>query len=264
MKISVIMPVFNEEQFIEQCLNALIKQTLKPSQIIVVDDGSTDKSADIAAKFGVQLIRLPVEKESMIERLPYVIGTGTKRLNDFDYLAILDTDTILEPQYYHKLVQKFQEDSKLGIAGGNLIGEGISSDLMLGLVPYVYGCNRLYSKQCWLKINNGKIMKPVPVWDFYHNVYAEMFGYTTKRFTNIKSWALRPPGFKKAFIKGYTSYQIGYYGYFLLLRALRSHSPGLIAGYLKARFTEKSEYPIKQYVRQLQTYRLKKLIHRIL
>ena len=107
-------------------------------------------------------------------------------------------------------------------------------------------------------------MKPVPVWDFYHNVDAEMLGYTVKRFVDIKSWALRPPGFKKAFIKGYTSYQIGYYGYFLLLRALRNHSPGLVAGYLKAAFTEKTDYPIKQYVRQLQTYRLKKIIHRIL
>lgn len=264
INISVIMPIYNEEEFLERSLNALMKQTLKPSQVIVVDDGSTDKSAKIAAKFPVRLIKLPLEKKSMIERLPYVIGTGTKYLNDFDYLAILDGDTILEIDYYHKLVQKFQEAPKIGVAGGKLIGKGISSGLMLGLVPYVYGCNRLYSKECWLKINNGKIMKPVPVWDFYHNVYAEMLGYSSKRFLDIKSWALRPPGFKKAFIKGYTSYQIGYYGYFLLLRALRSHSPGLIAGYLKAALIEKTDYPIKKYVRQLQTYRLLKLIHKIL
>jgi len=254
------MPVYNEEVFIEKALTSLFAQTTKPAQIIVVDDGSTDKSADIAEKFNVELVRLPVEKESMIERLPYVIGAGTKLLNAFDYVSIIDADTILESRYYEKMLKKFLSNPKVGLAGGNLLGQGTSESLMLGLVPYVYGCNRLYTKECWLKINKGKIMKPVPVWDFYHNVYAEMLGFETRRYNDIKSWALRPPSFKKAFIKGYTANQIGYFGYFLLLRALRNRSPGLIAGYLKAMFNEKCEYPIKPYVRYLQTIRMKRLL----
>ena len=265
MKISLIMPVFNEEKYLTKSLNALMNQTLRPTQIIIVDDGSTDGTREIISKYkNVQLVRLPTEKKSMIERVPYVLAKGSRLLDDFDYVAVLDGDTILEPEYYEKLAAKLEEDHKIGIACGKLNGPGASGGLMLGLIPYVYGCNRLYTRKCWLKINDGKTMKPVPVWDFYHNVYAEMLGFQTKRLDDILSWALRPPGFKKDFFKGYTSYQLGYYGYFLLFRAVRNRSPGLIAGYLKARFSDETEYPIKPYVRYLQTYRIRKLIKKII
>lgn len=264
MRISLIIPVYNEEQFIERCLTALMQQTLKLTQIIIVDDGSTDKTLQKISKYkSIQLVRMPVQKESMVERVPYVLAAGSKLLDNFDYLAVLDADTVLEPRYYEKLAAKLEEDKKIGIACGRLEGQA-QTGLMLGLIPYVYGCNRLYSKDCWLKINGGQIMKPVPAWDFYHNVYAEMFGFQTKRFDDILSWALRPPGFKKDFIKGYTSYQLGYYGYFLLFRAVRNRSPRLIAGYLKARFLDETEYPIKPYVRYLQTYRMRRLIKKII
>jgi glycosyltransferase involved in cell wall biosynthesis len=259
------MPVFNEEKYIQKTLTALTKQTLKPTQIIVADDGSTDASPDIASMFsGVQILRLPKEKKAMIERVPAVLNAGSRLLKEFDYLAILDADTILEPGYYEKLVAKLQTDKKkVGIACGKLAGRA-QTGLMLGLIPYVYGCNRLYTRDCWLRINSGdKIMKPVPVWDFYHTIYAEMLGFTTKRYDDIRSWALRPPGYRKAFFNGYISYQVGYYGYFLFLRAARNRKPSLLAGYLKAKFSDATQYPIKPYVRYLQNQRIGNLVKKI-
>ena len=47
MGLSVIIPVYNGEQYIDRCLNSLINQTYKNLEIIVVDDGSKDKSIDI-------------------------------------------------------------------------------------------------------------------------------------------------------------------------------------------------------------------------
>jgi hypothetical protein len=105
-------------------------------------------------------------------------------------------------------------------------------------------------------------MKPVPVWDFYHNIYAEMLGFTTKRYDEIQSWTVRPPGYRKAFFNGFISYQVGYYGYFLLLRAIRGRKPVLVAGYLKAKFSGATQYPVKPYVRYLQTRRMKRLLTR--
>jgi glycosyltransferase involved in cell wall biosynthesis len=263
MRLSVIMPVFNEEKFIEKSLTALMQQTLRPTQIILVDDGSTDRTAELAAKFPVQLISLPKEKKAMMERVPSVIRAGTKHTAEFDYLAILDADTILEPAYFEKLTQDMAAQPKIGIAGGKLIGPGISTGLMLGLIPYVYGCNRLYTRKCWQALNGGNAMRLVPVWDFYHNVYAEMLGYTTKRYDTAQSWALRPPGYKKAFFNGYVSYQVGYYTWFLLFRAARSRKLGLIAGYLKAQVSSAKQYPIKPYVRALQVQRLKRLLRKL-
>lgn len=263
INISVLMPVFNEEQFIKQALDALMKQTLKPSQVIVVDDGSTDKTPQMISRYPVTIIKLPVEKEASLERYPQVLSVGSRYLNkNFDYVAILDADTILEPQYYEKLVQRMEQDKTIGIAGGDLLGQPIP--VALGLMPYVYGANRLYTRQCWIKINQGQVLKPIPQIDFYHNTYAEMLGFKTKRFSDIKSWALRPPStLGNAFVKGYHAYELGYYWYYLLLRAVRNRKLAMVAGYLKARFSGAKEYPIKEYVRQLQTYRLKRLIRKL-
>ena len=263
-RISVIIPVFNEEKYIRKTLTALAQQTLKPTQIIVADDGSTDASSEIVGTFsGIQLLRLPQEKKAMIERVPAVLNAGSRLLDNFDYLAILDADTILESRYYEKLVAKLQNDRKIGIACGKLGGRA-QTGLMFGLIPYVYGCNRLYTRDCWLQINSGdKIMKLVPVWDFYHNICAEMLGFITRRYVDTHSWALRPPGYRKAFFNGYISYQVGYYGYFLLLRAVRNRKPSLLAGYLKAKFSNSIQYPIKPYVRYLQIQRMRNLMKKV-
>ena len=50
-KISVIVPVYNVERYIDKCLDTLVNQTLKDIEIIVVDDGSPDKSSDIYNKY---------------------------------------------------------------------------------------------------------------------------------------------------------------------------------------------------------------------
>lgn len=55
--ISVIIPVYNEEKYLEKCLKSLLKQTYKPLEVIVVDDGSTDRSVGIIKKFPVVLLR---------------------------------------------------------------------------------------------------------------------------------------------------------------------------------------------------------------
>ena len=51
IKVSIIVPAYNVEGYIEDCLNSLIKQTLQEIEIIVINDGSTDKTGEIIAKF---------------------------------------------------------------------------------------------------------------------------------------------------------------------------------------------------------------------
>lgn len=257
------MPVFNEEKFLQQSLTALMQQTCLPNQIIIIDDGSTDNSPNIISKYPVTVLTLPKQKIAINERITYVISQGSKLLSDFDYIGILDADTILEPEYYQKLTKKLEEDKALGISGGKYNNQPPTGRI-LGVFPYVYGCNRLYSKKCWMTINGGKVMKPVPMWDAYHAVYARQLGYKVKRFDEIQSWALRPAGKGSNFIHGFHCYQWGYYGFFLLLRALKDNSPNMLAGYLKAMAAREKQYPIKPYVRQLQAWRLRKMVKRFL
>ena len=50
-KVSVIVPVYNTEQYLEKCLDSLVNQTLEDIEIVLIDDGSTDKSAQILEKY---------------------------------------------------------------------------------------------------------------------------------------------------------------------------------------------------------------------
>jgi len=174
-------------------------------------------------------------------------------------LGILDADTVLEPEYYEKLVSKLQEDEMIGIAGGKLIGEP-STGLVLGLLPYVYGCNRLYTRKCWLDINDGTKMKVVPALDTYHNIYSRKFGYNPTRFEDVESWTLRPERTSTPFEKGYSSYQLGYHSFFLLGRAVKERAPSMLHGYLVAWFKGEMQYPVKPIVRDMQTSRVKKVL----
>lgn len=90
IKVSVIIPIYNVEKYLRQNLESVAKQTLKEIEVIMVDDGSTDSSAEIAKEFA--------EKDS---RFIYVLqengGAGAARNNGLSrakgkYLSFLDSD----------------------------------------------------------------------------------------------------------------------------------------------------------------------------
>jgi glycosyltransferase involved in cell wall biosynthesis len=56
--ISVVIPVFNAEKYLRQAICSALEQTLPPHEVIIVDDGSTDSSREIAASFGPAVICL--------------------------------------------------------------------------------------------------------------------------------------------------------------------------------------------------------------
>ena len=55
--ISVVMPVFNGEQYLAEAIESVHSQTLQPAELIVVDDGSTDQSANVATALGADVLR---------------------------------------------------------------------------------------------------------------------------------------------------------------------------------------------------------------
>mgnify|MGYP003327582792 CR=1 FL=1 len=75
--ISIIIPVYNAENYLEKCLNSLINQTYKNLEIIIVNDGSTDNSASICEEFLKNDIRIKYfykENEAVVPRLPYFLN----------------------------------------------------------------------------------------------------------------------------------------------------------------------------------------------
>lgn len=86
--ISVIIPAYNADIYIEQCLSSLFCQTYKHLEIIVVDDGSTDRTSEIVKTFPVKLIRQENQGVSVARNRGISEATG-------EYIHFVDADDYL-------------------------------------------------------------------------------------------------------------------------------------------------------------------------
>ena len=101
-KVSIIVPVYNVSNYLEKCLNSLINQTLKDIEIIVVNDGSTDNSLDVAKKFE--------EKHSNILKVYSKKNGGLSDARNFGlkyangkYIAFVDSDDYVKNDMFLKM-----------------------------------------------------------------------------------------------------------------------------------------------------------------
>ena len=110
MKISVVIPAHNEEKHIGKCLESIANQIEKPSEVIVVDNNCTDKTAEIAKKFGARIIK--EKKQGMI----FARNAGFNAAK-YDIIARTDSDTILPADWTSRIKKAF-EDPSLGALSG--------------------------------------------------------------------------------------------------------------------------------------------------
>lgn len=100
MKVSVIVPAFNEEKFIGACIESLQNQTVKAEEIIVVDNNCTDKTVEIASKFNVRIVKEP--KQGMT----YSRAKGFSSAKS-EILARCDADSVLPPNWIERIEYNF-------------------------------------------------------------------------------------------------------------------------------------------------------------
>ena len=112
-KISVVIPARNEEINLSVILSKLQSQTIKPYEIIVVDDGSTDKTQEIANSFHVKIIKIKNPPDGWKGK-NYACYTGAKESTG-DLLLFLDADLILKNDAIERLLATFKEDSVLSV-----------------------------------------------------------------------------------------------------------------------------------------------------
>lgn len=108
MKLSIIVPVYNVLPYIRPCLDSLVGQTLEDYEIILIDDGSTDGTAQVLAEYAA---RYP---EKIILRRVENGGQGRARniaidMARGDYLGFIDSDDWIDPTMYEKLCKQAEE-----------------------------------------------------------------------------------------------------------------------------------------------------------
>ena len=106
-KVSVIVPVYNREKYLRQCVDSIVAQTLKEIEIILVDDGSTDGSPAICDEYAAKDSRVKViHKQNAGMGAAY--NTGMK-LAKGEYIGFVETDDWIEPEMYEELYSKALE-----------------------------------------------------------------------------------------------------------------------------------------------------------
>jgi GT2 family glycosyltransferase len=110
LKLSIIIPAYNAEATLAECLEACMAQTHPDCEIIVVDDGSMDRTAEIAKDFDVQY----VHQENAG---PAAARNNGARIASGDVIALTDSDCIAEPNWIEELINGFDADNVVAVGG---------------------------------------------------------------------------------------------------------------------------------------------------
>ena len=108
IKVSVIVPVYNGEKYLEQCLDSICNQTLQEIEIICVDDGSTDSSWDILNRYKDQDDRIQLYRQQNLYA-GVARNTGKSHATG-EYLVFWDCDDFFEPDALEKMYDQCQQD----------------------------------------------------------------------------------------------------------------------------------------------------------
>lgn len=134
MKVTTIIPAYNEEERIGKVLDS-IKDCSYINNVFVVDDGSTDKTTDIASRKGASVIKLEknIGKGGAMQK-------GIEKALDADLIAFIDADlTGLKPAHLNQMIEPFFNDSNLSMTVGKFKSGRPSTDLAQYIAPQISG-----------------------------------------------------------------------------------------------------------------------------
>lgn len=108
IKVSVIIPIYNSEKYLNRAIESIINQTLKDIEIILVDDCSTDNSLEICREYEMKHDNIKVIHKEKNEGLGMARNTGLKYTNS-EFVAFIDSDDYIDLQMYEKLYENAKE-----------------------------------------------------------------------------------------------------------------------------------------------------------
>jgi glycosyltransferase involved in cell wall biosynthesis len=197
----LISAAHNEESFIQNTLDSVCSQTLLPERWIVVDDGSTDRTAEIVRAYynrfaWIELVRRPSHLERNFAAKVHAFTEGLSRVRGLDYevLGNLDADVSFKPDYLDFLIRQFVADPALGVAGTPFLEEDYDSARQsFEGVNHVAGGVQLFRCKCFEDIG-GYRPNPAGGIDWIAVTTARMKGWKTQSFPEKRFIHHRPLG----------------------------------------------------------------------
>jgi glycosyltransferase involved in cell wall biosynthesis len=277
MKYYIVIPTYNEEAFIALTLQSLISQTVLPSKIVVVNDNSTDKTAEIVQAFAKEnpFITL-VNKTSEAKHLPgskviQAFQKGFETLDEnYDLIVKIDADLIFPANYFETIIEHFQSDTTIGMAGGFCYIEKNGDWILENLTDkdHIRGALKAYRKETFQQIGG---LKPAMGWDTVDELLCKFYNWKVVTDESLHVKHLKPTGasYNQAarFKQGEAFYTLGY-GFMIttiasLKLAMRKGKPLLFIDYIKGFWKAKSaNTPMlvtNEQAKFIQKYRLQKM-----
>ncbi len=276
-KYSVITPVRDEEQYVTATIEAVLYQTIRPIEWIIVDDGSTDSTSSVIRRYAQEhpWIRTLHRKnrgyrstgggvEAFLDAYPLL------QRQDWDYLVNLDGDLTFAPDYFERCFQHFRNAPRLGIGGGKVYRK-IGNRLRWERNPsfHVRGATKIYRRECWESL--GGLFCGL-AWDTLDELKANQLGWTTRTFPDLMLVHNRATGaawgsWGNAVNDGEADYIVGYHPVFFFLKCIRNicdfpfvlRSLGVAYGFLRCvmRHTPLiGDQALRSYLRKQQLRRL--------
>ena len=214
IKVSVIVPIYNVEEYLRECLDSLVKQTLKEIEVLMVNDGSTDSSGDIAAEYANKYNNFHLFNKSNE-------GQGAARnyaipLVKGEYMAFLDSDDYVSEDAYEKLYRMSENGEREIIIGNvkrfnskriynsslhtNVFKDNIKNTNIVKNPELIYdttSCNKLFKLEFWkendFKFPEGVLYEDIPVTIISHikskstAILTDIIYYWRKREGDNKS-----------------------------------------------------------------------------
>src|SRR3954447_364356 len=115
-KLSVVIPTFNTASMTNACCRAVLASMPEAAEVIVVDDGSTDGTAELLPS-GVEVVRLDVNRG-----FATAANRGVTKATG-DVILLLNSDAVVQPDALQALLNAFENDPRLGVAGARLLNE---------------------------------------------------------------------------------------------------------------------------------------------
>ena len=277
MNYYIIIPAYNEEKNIAFTLQSILSQTVLPKKIVVVNDNSTDKTAEIVSTFIKENSFISIiNSTSEAIHLPgskviQAFHKGFDSLdNNYDFIVKLDADLILPNNYFETIISHFKSDSTIGMVGGFAYIEKNGSWILENLTDkdHIRGAFKAYRKDCLLQIGN---LKPAMGWDTVDELLCKFYHWKVVTDASLKVKHLKPTGanYNKTarYKQGEAFYTLGY-GFFITAiasakLALMKKKPLLfidyILGFWKAKTANKSLLVTPEQAKFIQKYRLQKM-----
>jgi Glycosyl transferase family 2 len=234
MSYVLVTAAYNEAALIEKTLNSVAAQTILPKKWVIVSDGSTDRTDEIAQAYAkrfpfIQVIRMDRDPGRSFVSKVYAVREGFKRVlgMPFDFVGNLDADVSFEDTYFEGLLKKFQADPKLGVGGGWILEEldGTYQPRKFNSRVWVPHAVQLLRRSCYEAVGDY-VPLPYGGEDFWAVVSARMRGWRAESFPDLpvkhhRRTASAGGLLRNRFRTGLMDYSLGYHPAYELMKCAR-------------------------------------------